>query len=88
MEMEIRLNPNVRSTLNADGAVLLNLKTGVIFKMNPLGAQIWNLIEQRLPLEQILIRLASKYNVPRTQIEEDAGKFLCQLKEKGLIHND
>lgn len=86
--MEIKPNPDVRFTNNADGAVLLNLKTGVVFKMNPIGAQIWTLIEQRLPLDQILLTLAGTYNVPSAQIEEDARKFLHQLKNKGLIQSD
>lgn len=83
--MVILPDPDVRSTMNVDGAVLLNIRTGVIFKMNPVGAQIWKQIEQGCSLEQILSSLTEAYKLPREQIEEDARNFFRQLKAKGLI---
>jgi hypothetical protein len=37
---------NVRATVSSDGGVLLNVATGAVFSLNPVGAEIWQMITQ------------------------------------------
>jgi len=63
-----------------DEAVLLDLKTGVYFGLNPLGARIWQLILERHSLSGVLEVLLHEYDVERSVVETDLlelGRRLC-----------
>jgi hypothetical protein len=85
--MMITPDSNVRSTINCDGGVLLNLSTGVVFRINAVGATVWQMIEQGTAIEKILDSLVNQYTIPRDQAEKDTREFLQQLKIKRLIQD-
>jgi hypothetical protein len=63
-----------------DEAVLLDLKTGVYFGLNPLGTRIWQLIVEKHSLSGILEVVLREYNVERSVGEADLlelGRKLC-----------
>jgi hypothetical protein len=85
--MVVTPGSNVRSTIDSDGGILLNLSTGVVFRINAVGAKIWQMIEQGMTIERILDSLVSQYAIPLEQAEKDAREFLQQLKIKELIRD-
>lgn len=85
MNRSIQLAQNVRDTINQDGAVLLDIKQGVCFSVNPVGARIWQMLKDRCPVDQIATTLESEFEVPRSQIETDIRDFLKSLRERKLI---
>lgn len=66
-------------------AVLLHLRTGVYFGLDPIGTMIWNLLEARRTLQEILDVLTGEYEVTEGQCRRDLVKFVGQLRERGLI---
>lgn len=84
-EQPIRTAESVRETINQDGAVLLDIKQGVCFSMNPVGARIWELLKKECSLDQIAQSLESEFSVPRNQIEADICEFIENLIGRNLV---
>src|SRR5215470_1293370 len=82
----IKLSESVRETINQDGAVLLDIKQGLCFGMNLLGAKIWELLKQGCPPAAIVDNLEKEFEgVARSQLEIDVTEFLNELRTRRLI---
>jgi Coenzyme PQQ synthesis protein D (PqqD) len=66
-------------------AVILNLKTGVYYGLDQVGARIWNLIQERKTLGQLMATLLAEYEVEPAQLEADVRALLDKLFESDLI---
>ena len=84
----IRTAESVRETINQDGAVLLDIKQGVCFSMNPVGSKIWEMLKKEHSLEQIANVLEVEFQVPRSQIDADIAAFVAELRKRKLIEED
>jgi hypothetical protein len=73
-------------TSEADGeAVLLNLETGAYFSLNPIGAVVWEWLEQPHALDAIAAALSARYEVHRAKASEDVARMLVRMRDRGLI---
>ena len=85
LQSTVRLSPDqVSSNLNGEAAIL-NLKTGVYFGLDPVGAAIWNLMAQPTTVESIRSAMLARYEVDATRCESDLFEQLSKLREHGLI---
>ena len=66
-------------------AVILNLKSGEYFGLDPVGARIWSWLETPQAVVQLRDRLVEDYKVDSGQIERDLFALLAQLVDEGLI---
>lgn len=66
-------------------AVILNLKSGVYYGLNPLGARIWQLIQQPAAVQAIFDTLLAEYDVEPQRLQADLDKLLGSMEAKGLI---
>jgi hypothetical protein len=80
-----RASPAVRASISADGLVLLDVNGGVVLASNPIGAQIWRLIEQRRTSVEIARQLAVDYGIPLERAHDDVGTFIGALAARGLV---
>lgn len=69
----------------AGEAAILNLKNGVYYGLNPLGARIWNLIQEPRKFGEIRDTLLGEYEVDAPRLESDLRDLLAQLAEQQLI---
>jgi Coenzyme PQQ synthesis protein D (PqqD) len=65
-------------------AVLLNLKTGTYFGLNPVGTRIWQLIAEQHSLARVLDVLAREYDADRDVLATDLLALAGQLCANGL----
>lgn len=65
-------------------AVVLNLKTGRYFGLDPVGTRIWQLLPDH-SLREILRLLVAEYNAGEQQIREDLFRLVEQLRDKQLV---
>ncbi len=65
--------------------VILNLDTGVYWGLDPLGARIWQLLQQQNSLDTIVKTLLDEYDVPEARLRRDLGDLLTRLVENGLV---
>jgi len=85
------LLPHIRSVINDDGGVLLDLNRGRCLSLNPVGGQIWTIIERHpegLSAEGIVDELLLIYlEVEPDMLQRDVSHFLSELENKDLISN-
>jgi hypothetical protein len=73
------------STNLEDEAVILNLKEGVYYGLNPVGARIWSMLQQPRRVGAILEALLDEYEVAPESCEQDLLRLLQDLAARGLI---
>jgi hypothetical protein len=69
-------------------AAILNLKDGVYYGLNPVGARIWKLVQEPVTLEEILKTLLEEYDVEAEQCLQDTVELLEELQDKRLATID
>ena len=68
-----------------DETAILGLKNGVYYGLNPVGARVWNLIQQPRTLVELQEILASEYVVEGPRLESDLRLLIGQLAEERLV---
>ncbi len=68
-----------------DEVVILGLKDGVYYGLNPVGAFIWNLIQKPIAVKEIKEAILNEYDVEEDVCEKDLLELLGNLQDKNLI---
>ncbi len=68
-----------------DEVVILGLKDGVYYGLNPVGAFIWNLIQKPITVKKIKEAILNEYDVEEDVCEKDLLELLGNLLDKNLI---
>jgi hypothetical protein len=66
-------------------AAILNLKSGVYFGLNTVGASIWKLIQEPKTLKEIRDSILEEFDVDPDRCENDILEILQELSTNGLI---
>lgn len=64
---------------------MMNVETGRYYGLRSIGARIWRLIEEPIPVVQVCERLRAEYDVEAAQCEKDVLEFTSSMVEAGLI---
>ena len=67
------------------GGLLVNLKTGNYYTLNPSGQRVWKWIDGVRNADGIAGGLSSAYGVPSSRARRDVKSFLGRLRRTGLI---
>lgn len=87
----ISLNTQVKASNDqvscdlAGEAAILDLKNGVYYGLDPVGARIWELIQQPTEVSCVVSQLLDEYDVDREECSQDAIALLSELLERDLI---
>jgi hypothetical protein len=68
-----------------DEVVILSLKDGVYYGLNPVGARIWNLLQEPRTVSEIRDIILQEYETSPQRCEEDLRRLLQEMDDKGLI---
>ena len=68
-----------------DELVLLNLRDGVYYGLEAVGARLWALLKQPTTLAAIRDALVSEYDVEPKRCERDARALIEDLVARGLV---
>lgn len=77
--------PHLRSIVDDDGAVILDVPTNTMTTLNPIGAYIWQQLERGTALSSIVKDLARETDTSETLIAADLDAFLDELKSRHLL---
>ncbi len=69
----------------AGEAAILNVKSGVYYGLDPVGARIWTLIQQPRSVDELRETLLNEYDVEPERCEGDLLGLLEKLLAEGLI---
>lgn len=83
LQSEVRVADDVLFQDLEGEAVLLNLKSGVYYGLDPVGTRIWKLIEEKVGLADIVDVIVAEYDV-------DAGRSGADLLAlvEDLVRNE
>ncbi|HUA01888.1 MAG TPA: PqqD family peptide modification chaperone [Candidatus Aquilonibacter sp.] len=68
-----------------DEAAILNLKNTVYYGLDPVGARIWNLLQQARRVSDLRDTLVEEYEVETVRCERDLLELLEKMRAEGLI---
>ncbi len=78
-------NPDVVLQTEEDQwGILYNPNTDFSFGLNPVSAFIWEQMDEKIILEEIVTRVKNHFVNVSEEVEQDVVGFVSQLLEKGL----
>ncbi len=81
----LKLSGQVRSTHNQDGAVLLDVLHGQMYRLNFVGSRMLELLKQAYTEEQIADEISCAFGVARETVVTDLQEFLAHLQKHRLL---
>jgi hypothetical protein len=75
----------IRSTVDEDGAAILDIERNQIITLNATGGFVWERLKQGEPVERIIQELAQVAGTDAPVVEEDVRVFIDQLTEMRLL---
>ena len=69
----------------ADEGVILHLKDGVYYGLDPVGARIWGLIQQPKLVSEVRDAIVQEYEVESARCEQDLLRLLREMADRGLV---
>ncbi len=66
-------------------AAILNLKDGIYYGLDAVGARIWELIEEPQTVHDVCDTLCNEYDVDAERCKSDLITLLTELVQRGLI---
>lgn len=81
------VSAGVRSTRNEDGGIVLDIDHGQMFRLNPVGALILQLLGHGCAEAEIAQEIARQYNTSEETVLADVREFLQSLEEHKLVRS-
>ena len=69
----------------AGEAAVLNLKSGIYYGLDALGARIWKLMQTPQTIGQIREALLAEYDVDADRCEKDLYRLIQRMREEDLV---
>ena len=76
---------NIRRVSSADGGIVLDVRRGTMFRLNPLGARVLDLLDQGEPLPRVAYLIGAEFGVALAVVQTDVSEFLHSLKIHGVL---
>jgi len=80
-----RIPEHVRTTHGTDGATILDIHHGQMFRLNFVGSMILELSKQGMGQPEIAEQLMREFRIERTTAEADVREFLEALEKHHLV---
>ncbi len=81
----VSASPEQVSCPLGDEAAILNMKNTVYYGLNPVGARVWNLLQQPRTISDLRDALLEEYDVDTGRCEKDLLELLEKMRSEGLI---
>lgn len=84
-ELMYRLSDGFRITNSEDGAVVLHIDRGRVFKLNPTGSKVLEMLGSGSSEDEVVDELSREFNECQKVVAGDIRKFIVSLQEHQLI---
>jgi hypothetical protein len=82
----VKLSAQVRSTHNQDGAIVLDILHGEMFRLNFVGSRMLELLKQGCTNVQIADAVSREFGVAPETVTADLEDFLEHLEKHKLLN--
>lgn len=79
--------PDVRQASTEDGTVLLDIKGGRFYGLNPTASAVWQALSDGHDIDRITRDLLARFNAPPERVRADITTLVAQLHERGLLQH-
>jgi hypothetical protein len=83
----IKVTPNIRSIVDRDGAVILDIGRNTMTTVDATGAYVWQRLELGMTIDAVITELARDTNTDEAVVAQDVEAFVDQLKDRHLLHS-
>jgi hypothetical protein len=80
--------PSVRSVFSQDGAVVMDIKGGMMYTSNPVGGRILELLQGGMTGEDVVEIVSRECDTDPERVRHDLERFVEQLRSYGLVEQD
>lgn len=80
----VAVSDQVSCDLHGEAAVL-NLKTGVYYGLDEVGASIWRMLAQPRRVDELVDAVLDEYEVGRDECQRDVVALVGELAVRGLV---
>ena len=81
----IKRNNEVFASEIDEEIVMMNIQSGKYFGMDAIGSRIWELIDEKIRVKDIISTLLEEYDVTEEQCRKDVLDFLNELYDQQLV---
>jgi hypothetical protein len=82
----ITVAPHIRSIVDQDGAVILDIPRNAMTTLDSTGGYIWERLERGLQVDAIVAELVRDTGADELDVAKDVEAFMEQLKSKHLVN--
>ena len=82
----MKLSAQLRSTHNQDGAIVLDILHGEMFRLNFVGSRMLEFLKQGCTNAQIAEAISREFSVARETVTADLEEFLLHLEKHKLLN--
>jgi hypothetical protein len=83
----LKLSEQIRSTHNQDGAVVLDIRQGQMFRLNLVGSRMFELLKLGYPESRIADEISREFRTDRETVEADLREFIGHLETQDLLQS-
>jgi len=84
LSVALRRHPDVAWQTIGDEAVVMSLAEGRVLGLNPTGALVWSLVEER-DEDGLVAAVVERFATEAAAAREDVRGFVALLRERGLV---
>jgi hypothetical protein len=66
-------------------AILINLSNGIYYSMDKVGGLMWEMVEGKRSLEEMVAGVVTRYEVSMQQAREDVERLMEELVQENLV---
>ncbi len=81
----IAVAPNLKSIVDHDGAVILDIPNDAMTTVDAMGAYVWRKLQEGLQVDAIVAELVRETGADYAMVAKDVDAFMEQLKSRHLI---
>ena len=81
----ITVTPNLKSIVDHDGAVILDISRNSMTTLDTIGAYVWERLGRGLTVDAIVAELAQDTGAALEMVAKDVDEFMEQLKSRHLV---
>ena len=82
---KVQQSPGVLFNQVDDDLVMMDVKSGNYFGINPVGAEIWNKMQEPITVQEIINQLLAEYEIDEATCRSETLVFIQQTFERGFL---
>jgi len=81
-----RTAASVVAAEQADTTILLDLRSGRYYTLNPVSGLIWSVLSAGASIDHVITRVREEFNAPAERVANDVEDLVGSLLSRELIH--